>query len=67
MYMFDYKQRPFSRSISDEEYDRAVGRVISLSPAVVAALDVLTQHTSTTGELIHTCGWLHPDGTPCPQ
>lgn len=21
---------------------------------------------TTTGEVIHTCGWLHPEGTPCP-
>jgi hypothetical protein len=26
--MFDYKQRPWSRSLSDEEYDRAVGKTI---------------------------------------
>jgi hypothetical protein len=26
--MFDYKQRPWSRPLTDEEYDRAVGRVL---------------------------------------
>ena len=25
--MFDYKQRPWSRPLTDEEYDRAVGRL----------------------------------------
>lgn len=24
--MFDYKQRPWSRAVTDEEYDRATGR-----------------------------------------
>jgi hypothetical protein len=24
--MFDYKQRPFSKKLTDEEYDRAVGK-----------------------------------------
>jgi hypothetical protein len=33
---FDYKQRPFSRSLTDEEYDRATGRTPKIDTALPA-------------------------------
>ena len=41
--MFDYKQRPFSHSISDLEYDVAVGRV----PVSISQADGFTDELAT--------------------
>src|ERR1700733_15369756 len=52
-FMFDYKQRPFGKAVTDEIYDRAVGR----APSLVSA--------SASGSL--TSPLVMPNEQPCAE